>query len=193
MSSSAATAGVYVHIPLCAVKCAHCHFAIDPGGPGEDRQERYLRAVLREIDAPRAWAEDVRRADSIYFGGGTPTLLSMGRLGRVLESLCRRFALDPEAEVTVEANPGDLDGAGYSRLRALGVNRLSVGVQAMDEAGDLAAFRARHGVDRLVDYDAAPRAVTSWRLASETPVSGAPSQASRDTVPGSAGPRSLSR
>jgi putative oxygen-independent coproporphyrinogen III oxidase len=132
--ASASTAGIYVHVPFCAVKCTYCHFAIDPGPAAEDRQERYLRAVLAEIDASLGWTKDVERADSVYFGGGTPTLFSPDRLGRVLGALRRRFPLDPRAEVTVEANPRDLDRSGYARLRTLGVSRLSLGVQAVDDA-----------------------------------------------------------
>lgn len=121
-----------MHVPFCERKCTYCHFAIDPRRPDADRQERYLRALLREIEAQ---APDVRaRADSVYLGGGTPTLLSPDRLGRLLAALRSRFEVADAAELTIEANPSDLDAGGYAELRRLGVNRLSLGVQSFDDA-----------------------------------------------------------
>jgi oxygen-independent coproporphyrinogen-3 oxidase len=126
--------GLYVHVPFCTVKCTYCHFAIDPGAPGEDRQDRYTRALEREIGLRRPGAsDDAPRADTVYFGGGTPSLLAAERLGRVLEALRRAHAVAESAEVTLEANPRDLDRARYREIAALGVNRLSLGVQSMDD------------------------------------------------------------
>jgi len=123
------------------VKCTYCHFAIDPRRPDDARQERYLRAVLAEM----AEAEP-GRADTLYFGGGTPSLMSADRLARVIEQARARFALAAEAEVTVEANPRDLDLAGYRALRAAGATRLSLGVQSFDDAV-LAQMGRRHTGD----------------------------------------------
>lgn len=125
--------GLYVHIPFCERKCTYCHFAIDPRRPEEERQQRYLRALLQEI-SDAVEQPPSRRADSIYLGGGTPTLLSLDRMARLLEALREGFLLSSDAEVTVEANPRDLDASGYLALRGLGVNRLSLGVQAFDDA-----------------------------------------------------------
>jgi len=124
--------GLYVHIPFCERKCTYCHFAIDPRRPDEERQERYLRALLHEISGA-AEQPPSQRADSIYLGGGTPTLLSLDRLAQLVEALRQGFDLSSGAEVTVEANPRDLDASGYRALRGLGVNRLSLGVQAFDD------------------------------------------------------------
>jgi len=121
--------GLYVHIPFCEAKCTYCHFAIDPRRPDEERQERYTRALLLEMDAVEAGA-----ADTLYFGGGTPSLLAAERLARILERARRRFALPTGAEITVEANPRDLDQGGYRRLVELGATRLSLGVQSLDDA-----------------------------------------------------------
>jgi len=89
--------GIYVHIPFCEAKCTYCHFAIDPRRPDGERQERYVRAVLAEMEATEAGP-----ADTLYFGGGTPSLLAPERLSRVVEAARRRFALAP--------------GAGFSNL-----------------------------------------------------------------------------
>jgi oxygen-independent coproporphyrinogen-3 oxidase len=120
--------GLYVHIPFCESKCTYCHFAIDPRRPGDDRQERYTRAVLTEMAeaAPSS-------ADTLYLGGGTPSLLTPERLARLVQVARDRFALPRGAETTVEANPRDLDVTGYRHLLDLGVNRLSLGVQSLDD------------------------------------------------------------
>jgi oxygen-independent coproporphyrinogen-3 oxidase len=120
--------GLYVHIPFCESKCTYCHFAIDPRRPGNERQERYLRAVLAEMEAA-----DAGTADTLYFGGGTPSLMTPDRLGRVVEEARARFGLPPGAELTVEANPRDLEAGGYRELLSLGVNRLSLGAQSFDD------------------------------------------------------------
>jgi oxygen-independent coproporphyrinogen-3 oxidase len=120
--------GLYVHIPFCEVKCTYCHFAIDPGRPEAAREERYVRALLREIvRAPQS------SADTLYLGGGTPSLLSLEGLGRLLGELRSVFRLPPSAELTLEANPRDLDLQGYRAIRDLGINRVSLGVQSFDD------------------------------------------------------------
>jgi oxygen-independent coproporphyrinogen-3 oxidase len=121
--------GLYVHIPFCEAKCAYCHFAIDPLYD-DLREERYLRALLTEIVA----SEPARPADTIYFGGGTPSLFTLPRLCAVLDALSSRFRILPDPEITLEANPRDQDREGYRALRRLGVNRLSLGLQSLDDA-----------------------------------------------------------
>lgn len=133
--------GLYVHVPFCEVKCSYCHFAIDPGRPDAAREERYLRALVAEIAARD---DGGSRADTLYFGGGTPSLMAGERLARLVTELARRFRLPPGAELTVEANPGDLDAAGYAALVACGANRLSLGVQSLDD-GVLREMGRRHG------------------------------------------------
>ena len=129
MSEAGEPLGVYVHVPFCEVKCSYCHFAIDPGAAPGSRQERYVAALLREIEAAPGG-----RADTLYFGGGTPSLLRRDLLERVMRALRSRFDTAPGAEVTLEANPLDLDEGGYSAVAALGINRLSLGVQSFDDA-----------------------------------------------------------
>jgi oxygen-independent coproporphyrinogen-3 oxidase len=138
VTSGAEPLGLYVHVPFCEAKCAYCHFAIDPRRPDVDRQERYLRAVLVEMGGAEA-----TKADTLYLGGGTPSLMAPARLGRLVEEARHRFRLDPAGEVTVEANPSDLDRAGYEELLALGANRLSLGVQSLDD-GTLRDMGRRH-------------------------------------------------
>jgi oxygen-independent coproporphyrinogen-3 oxidase len=128
MTGAEPALGLYVHVPFCEAKCAYCHFAIDPRRPDRARQERYVAAVLAEM----AGAEE-GAADTLYFGGGTPSLLEADLLGRIVEAARSRFALPASAEVTVEANPHDLDQHGFRGLREAGISRLSLGVQSFDD------------------------------------------------------------
>ena len=136
----ASTLGLYLHIPFCRSKCDYCDFYSLPGG--EDRMDDYLRALLRQLEeaAPGAAGHSV---DTVYVGGGTPTVFGGERLTALLAAVGRLYRLAPGAEITCEANP---DSAGEELLRALrraGFGRLSLGMQSAD-AGELAAVRRRH-------------------------------------------------
>lgn len=130
--------GLYFHVPFCEAKCTYCHFAIDPRRPDDARQDRYLRALVAEMEAAPA-----APADTLYFGGGTPSLFAVPRLARLVDLARARFSLPEAAEVTVEANPADLDAGGYCELRQAGVTRLSLGTQSFDD-GVLADMGRRH-------------------------------------------------
>jgi oxygen-independent coproporphyrinogen-3 oxidase len=121
--------GVYVHLPFCARKCAYCHFAIDPARPSEARRDRYLRALTAEIAGAKGGA-----ADTIYFGGGTPSLVPAGLIAGLIGTMRARYDLGPDPEITLEANPKDLDERGYAEFLETGVSRLSLGVQSFDDA-----------------------------------------------------------
>lgn len=129
---------VYVHVPFCARKCAYCDFNAYAGA--EALIPAYVDALVREVDAcvPRACA-----APTVYLGGGTPTLLEVEQAAALLAAVRRGFAVDPGAEITIEANPTSADAARFARLRALGFNRISIGVQAFDD-GLLAAMDREH-------------------------------------------------
>lgn len=124
-----APAGLYVHLPFCRSKCAYCAFSSYPVA-GCD-VEGYLAALAREIDFYRAqeWCRG-RLFDSLFLGGGTPTILSAGQLTELLKRLRASFTLSPGAEISVESNPNTLDLEKLSALRAAGVNRLSLGIQS---------------------------------------------------------------
>jgi oxygen-independent coproporphyrinogen-3 oxidase len=144
--------GLYIHVPFCDGKCPYCDFYSVAGAP--ERMDRYTEAVLRSITLfPEKF-----EADTLYFGGGTPSLLGAGRLLSILEAAARHFSLTAAAEITVEANPGSVDFALLSALRGGGVNRLSLGVQApADET--LALLGRRHSAkDALLAAETASRA-----------------------------------
>lgn len=123
---------LYVHIPFCERRCPYCDFPTTVAP--REVQEDYLRALRREIDwAGGQWAEMAFQIETIYFGGGTPTVLCPEELVGVLARVRDNFPISDDAEVTVEANPGTVDEAGLSALRAAGVNRVSLGIQALDD------------------------------------------------------------
>jgi putative oxygen-independent coproporphyrinogen III oxidase len=135
MATSSASRGtsVYVHFPFCARRCPYCDFATIARSPSEVPGRAYTGAVLRELEA-RSRELEGRRLTSIFFGGGTPSLWDPEELGRVREAIVRTFAShDEDVEITVECNPTSLDRAKVEALAAAGVNRLSIGVQSLDD------------------------------------------------------------
>jgi len=132
-------AGLYVHVPFCSGKCAYCDFYSEPASP--DRIGRWLRALAREAALfPDAWP----LFDTLYLGGGTPSVLGEKDLGRLMDLLSRSFAFTSTAEITLEANPDDVTPERLAAWRARGINRLSLGVQSLEE-GQLALLGRRHG------------------------------------------------
>lgn len=129
---------VYMHIPFCLSKCAYCDFVSYPGR--EDAWEAYFAALRGEI---RAAAHARRRVDTVFFGGGTPSLVPPRFIEAALEDLRGAFCLSPDAEISLEANPGTLCADKLRAYREMGVNRLSVGVQSFD-AGLLRAIGRVH-------------------------------------------------
>jgi oxygen-independent coproporphyrinogen III oxidase len=149
--------GVYVHVPFCTKKCYFCSFNTAPMS-GEAMQ-MYLGALRREIDivGTAAWASRISLA-TLFFGGGTPSLVSGDELEAVLAQLRERFALHADVEITVESNPESLDLAKLEAYRAAGVNRISLGVQAMDDS-------VLPAIGRLHDASGARRAFDACRQA----------------------------
>lgn len=121
-------AGIYIHIPFCIKKCNYCAFLSGPAGP-EVRQE-YVNHLIEEI---RLRSREVPEADTIYFGGGTPSLLTPEQVGDILNEVRKAFRITEGAEVTLEANPGTLTEESLAGFREAGINRLSMGVQSMDD------------------------------------------------------------
>ncbi len=128
------TASLYLHIPFCHTRCHYCDFNTYAGIL--PLREPYVRALLSEIALTGAYAQlpdgNPRRARTIFFGGGTPSLLSVEQISRILEACFIHFAVDTDAEISLEANPGTLSQAQLAGLRASGINRLSMGAQSFD-------------------------------------------------------------
>jgi oxygen-independent coproporphyrinogen-3 oxidase len=139
---------VYVHVPFCASRCGYCDFntytASELGG-GVSR-ETYAETVLQELDLARRTINPAR-VDTVFFGGGTPTLLDADDLGRILHGIDAAWGLAPGAEITTEANPESVDPAYLRRLRGHGFNRISLGMQSA-APGVLEILDRRHTAGR---------------------------------------------
>lgn len=125
------TLGLYIHIPFCRSKCAYCDFYSLSGM--ETRMDEYQRALLAHLaeSAPMAGSYTV---DTVYFGGGTPSIYGEKRLTQLLKHIKKLYRLDPSAEITTEANPDSVDFKMLKGLRRAGFNRISLGVQSADDA-----------------------------------------------------------
>ena len=122
---------LYVHLPWCARKCPYCDFNSHLA-PRELPEREYIAALLADAETtlPQTWG---RRVAAVYFGGGTPSLFSPDAMDELLSGLRARFPLSPDAEVTMEANPGASDIARFAEYRAAGINRLSLGAQSFND------------------------------------------------------------
>jgi oxygen-independent coproporphyrinogen-3 oxidase len=132
---------IYVHFPFCLSICPYCDF--DRQAHGFDRVDAYLDALLREL---ASYASPGEAVHSVFFGGGTPSLMQPAQVERVLEAIDAGFLLMPGVEVTLESNPGDADPARLRGFRGAGVTRLSIGVQSLDD-GMLQRLGRRHTAD----------------------------------------------
>lgn len=119
--------GLYIHIPFCRSKCDYCDFYSLSGR--EDRMDAYQKALLTHL-AETAPSARGRQVDTIYFGGGTPSFYGEKRLKQLLHTIKKRYAMAPDVEVTLEANPDSVDQKMLTHLRRAGFNRLSLGVQS---------------------------------------------------------------
>jgi putative oxygen-independent coproporphyrinogen III oxidase len=134
-------AGIYIHIPFCATRCHYCNFAT--GGYESELARRYVAALGQEIEGSSAIPAAMRVVDTIYLGGGTPTTLSVDQLAELMESCQDKFQIDPGAEITIEANPGSVTCDYLEKLRSLGFNRISFGVQSFAD-GELQLIGRTH-------------------------------------------------
>ncbi len=135
--------GVYVHWPFCASKCPYCDFNSHVRAGGVD-QDRYLAAFRREIHATRE-RTGPRLVSSIFFGGGTPSLMTPATVAGILDEIGRNWHIDPNAEITLEANPSSVEADRFRGYRDVGINRVSLGVQALNDPA-LKALGRLHSV-----------------------------------------------
>ncbi|HSC24403.1 MAG TPA: radical SAM family heme chaperone HemW [Casimicrobiaceae bacterium] len=153
---------LYVHIPWCLRKCPYCDFnshewraarGASATLPPQDAEAAYVSALITDVEAalPSVWG---RKVGSVFIGGGTPSLFSAGAIERLLSALRARLPLLPDAEITLEANPGTFERDKFAGFFAAGVNRLSLGVQSFDD-------RALRALGRVHDAGEARRAIES--------------------------------
>ena len=147
--------GIYVHWPFCSSKCPYCDFNSHVRHAAID-EARFVRAFTAEIAATAARVPG-REAVSVFFGGGTPSLMQPATVGAILDAIARYWKLAPNVEVTLEANPTSVEATRFRGYRAAGVNRVSLGVQALDDAA-LAALGRLHSAKEALDAVAIARA-----------------------------------
>ncbi len=136
---------LYVHFPWCVKKCPYCDFN-SHALRGEIPEEAYIAALQRDLDFEFSQTPDSRPLTSVFLGGGTPSLFAGQSIGRLLDAVRTRMAFATDIEITLEANPGTADAANFTAYRAAGVNRLSIGVQSLNEK-HLKALGRIHGPD----------------------------------------------
>ena len=135
---------LYIHIPWCVRKCPYCDFNSHALRQSDELPERlYVDALLADLEAdlPRVWG---RRVDTVFIGGGTPSLFSPAAIDRLLSGVRARLPLRPDAEITLEANPGTVEQGHFAEFRAAGISRLSIGIQSFNEQ-HLQALGRIHG------------------------------------------------
>jgi oxygen-independent coproporphyrinogen-3 oxidase len=156
---------LYVHFPWCVRKCPYCDFNSHEaaGGVSAIPEARYLDALRADLDAalPLVWG---RRIVSVFFGGGTPSLMSADGLDRLLSELRARLLLEPSCEVTLEANPGTFESAKFAAFRAAGVNRLSIGVQSFSDEHLHRLGRVHDRAQALAAIEAAQRDFENFNI-----------------------------
>ena len=153
---------VYVHVPFCARRCSYCDFAIAVRRrvPSDD----YVAGIASELDV-RALGIPPSAVDTIYLGGGTPSRLGSDGVSRLIDVVASRFPPAADAEITLEANPDDVDASSVAAWRAAGVNRVSLGVQSFDDAA-LAWMHRTHDSRRVISAAATlgDGGIENWSL-----------------------------
>ena len=137
-------AGIYVHVPFCISRCSYCDFYSTLSD--DETRDAFLRALLKEIQST-GYGEPI---DSIYLGGGTPSLLSPGDTEVILDALAHAFKIKDDAEITIEANPATFDRAKLRAFRSLGINRLSLGIQSLKDS-ELRLLGRIHTAEDAID------------------------------------------
>ncbi len=138
--------GVYIHVPYCKVKCEYCDFysVVSNSSIAE-----FANLIDRELELRDGYLPD-RVINTIYFGGGTPSLLSVLQIDQMLNSIGSRYSIFVNPEITLEANPDDLSRENLKQMRSIGINRLSIGIQSFSDA-DLKKLGRRHNVSQALD------------------------------------------
>lgn len=143
-------AGIYVHIPFCKQACTYCNFHFSTSLVNKDA---FLVALLREIQQTSFFEKAGGNIETVYFGGGTPSLLQAEEIDSILHALHTRFNIDANAEITLEANPDDISPSKLALWKQTGINRLSLGVQSFAEDELQWMNRAHHAAESLQSID----------------------------------------
>ena len=154
---------LYVHLPWCLKKCPYCDFNSHEMAPGDMPEQRYLDALVADLEAALAlvWGRTVH---SVFIGGGTPSLFSPQAIDRLLADIRARLRLAPDCEITLEANPGTFEKDRFRAFRGAGVTRLSIGVQSFNDRHLRALGRVHDSAQALAAVEEAARSFDSFNL-----------------------------
>jgi oxygen-independent coproporphyrinogen-3 oxidase len=154
---------VYIHLPWCLKKCPYCDFNSHEMAPAQMPQQRYLDALQADLEAalPLVWGRSVQ---SVFIGGGTPSLFSPEAIDSLLASLRARLTLSADSEITLEANPGTFEKDRFKAFRAAGVTRLSVGVQSFNDAALQRLGRVHDRAQAIAAVEEAAQAFDTFNL-----------------------------
>ena len=154
---------LYVHLPWCLKKCPYCDFNSHEVAGDAVPQQHYLDAVMADLEAslPLIWGRTVH---SVFVGGGTPSLFAPDAIDRLLGGIRARVRLEPDCEITLEANPGTFEVSRFRAFRAAGVTRLSVGVQSFDDRFLKILGRAHDGAQALAAIEEAAAAFETFNI-----------------------------
>ena len=128
--------GLYIHIPFCVQKCKYCDF--NSYKIEKDKKEKFLNDLKKEMSL---YTNKDRKINTIFFGGGTPSILSNTEMKMIMDEINKNFCIDKDAEISMECNPGTLNKEKLEFMKSLGINRLSIGLQAIQE--DLLGYIGR--------------------------------------------------
>src|SRR6185503_16773126 len=145
------SAGIYIHIPFCKSRCSYCDFAT--GIYQEELAERYVQALLTDIQTTRQ-DDQSPAVDTIYLGGGTPSMLSPVQIERILSTVHESFDVEPAAEITMEINPGSVTIEKLTEFRRAGINRASFGAQTFDDHELARLGRSHTAADTVKTFEA---------------------------------------
>lgn len=145
---------LYLHVPFCRIKCTYCAFNTYTNL--DHLIEPFVQALIKEVEI-LGRSKPAQNVHTIYIGGGTPSLLSAEQLERILKAIDTQFVVLPDAEISMESNPSDLTAEYMASVKALGINRLSIGMQSAN-AHELELFARRHDSEKVVEAVAAARA-----------------------------------
>jgi oxygen-independent coproporphyrinogen III oxidase len=139
--------GIYIHIPFCLQKCSYCHFLSFPFE--SETESRYVKSILREMKS-FAESQNIDEVDSIFFGGGTPSLIPADSIAKILDECRTLFPLSEDCEISLEANPGTITSEKASIYRLAGINRISLGAQSFQDR-ELAVIGRIHNAGMIAD------------------------------------------
>jgi len=145
------SAGIYIHIPFCKSRCSYCDFAT--GIYEKEMAARYVDALVYDISATRS-GKEMSAVDTVYFGGGTPSILSPKQIARILSTVRESFEVSATAEITLEINPGSVTTSVLNEFRSAGINRASFGAQTFDDRELARLGRAHTSTDTVKTFHA---------------------------------------